>query len=223
MISKPLMRLVEITVISLLTIAGAHATTTVFLDPSRFSGQEVLIQFDGSGLSPSDEFRSLDSVQFALLDLDTLNDTGFGPTLASAPNSTFPREFPPTDGPDFLSTINPSADDVDLQITLPGPVTRVAAEIRSGQAINDVDDLTFELYNGSTLVGSTTLAIRGLDNFFFYGLESTEAFDRWVIRQRPDSRFELENLRFEVPDSIGTPLILCVLGFVLAAGRRRRL
>ena len=174
----------------------ALATTNFFWNPDRFSGTEKLIDFESTGVSSSSEVAVVDSVSFALLERGTLVNTGHAPTLASAPDSTYSREFLPRDGPYFLNMINPQTSTVDLQIQFSGAITRVAAEIRSGQTLNDVDSLTFELYIGNFLVSETSLDIRGQDNFYFYGLESTSVFDRWVIRQSPDYRFELENLRY---------------------------
>jgi len=199
------------------------ATITVFPTPTSFSGQEILIQFDGIGLPSSSEFRSLGGVGFSLVELGTLIDTGFGPTVASAPDSTYAREFPPRNGPIFLNTINPRALDVDLAIDFPVSALRVAAEIRSGQTLNDVRDLTFELYRQTVLIAQTTLLIRGQNDFLFYGLESSVGFDRWVIRQRPDSRFGLENLRYEeIPEPATVMLTVVGLAGLLVRGRAAR-
>jgi hypothetical protein len=162
----------------------------------------------------------VNGVGFSLVELGTLDATGFAPTLASAPNSTYAREFAPTDGPQFLNVINANTEG-DLLITFPHTVTSVAAEIRSGSALNDVDDLAFELYRHGALVGLASMPIRGQDDFFFYGLTSTVAFDAWVIRQRPDYRFALENLRF-VPEPTAIVLTLAGLSMSLVRHRRRR-
>jgi hypothetical protein len=103
----------------------------------------------------------------------------------------------------------------------PQPLRRVAAEIRSGQSANDVDDLIFELYDGDALIADLTVVIRGQDDFFFYGLASDVDFDRWVIRQRPYTYFDLENLRFEAAEP-GTLFSLAAGMVALAARRRRR-
>jgi hypothetical protein len=189
-------------------ISGAEATVILFSSPDAFTGNETLIEFDELGVPPSSPIESGKGVTFSLLEQNTLIDTGFAPTAASAPNTTYAREFPPRDGPIFLNTINFNALETDLQIDFGQQVRRVAAEIRSGQTLNEVDDLTFELYLRDILIADLTIPIRGQDDFFFYGLESMTDFDRWVIRQRPDERFDLENLRFEVPE----PGMLFILG-----------
>lgn len=207
----------------LMTIGSTRMTAAVitpFLTPTSFSRQETLIQFDGIGIPPSSEFRSVGGVGFSLLELGTLTDTGFGPTVAGAPNSTYAREFPPRDGPIFLNTISFRAFDVDLAIDFPVSVSRVAAEIRSGQSVNNVRDLSFELYRQGLLIAQTTLPIRGQNDFFFYGVESSVGFDRWVIRQQPDSRFDLENLRYEeVPEPATVVFTVIALAGLLVRGR----
>ncbi len=198
-------------------LGTVNAAPLVLSNPSQFSGGETLITFDGLGSSNSLEISSINGVGFTLLQVNTLTSTGFAPTLASAPNSTYAREFAPNDGPFFLSTISSDQNAplfADLRITLPGTANRIGMEIRSGQAANLVDDLSFEFYLGNTLVEQYNSPIRGQENFFFYGFESTLNFDSWVIRQSPDSRFGLENLRFEpvtvasVPEPSGL-ILLC--------------
>lgn len=200
-------------------ISGADATVMLFNTPDAFTGNETLIEFDELGIPPSSPIESGKGVTFSLLEQNTLIDTGFAPTAARAPNTTYAREFPPRDGPFFLNTINFNAFETDLMIDFGKKVRRVAGEIRSGKISNEVNDLTFELYMHDTLIANLTLPIRGQDDFFFYGLESTTDFDQWVIRQRPDERFDLENLRFEVPE----PGILFLIGggLLLLIWRRR--
>ncbi len=194
--------------LALVGVRGAEATVMLFNSPDAFTGNETLVEFDELGVPPSRPIESGKGVTFSLLEQNTLIDTGFAPTAARAPNTTYAREFPPRDGPIFLNTINVNALETDLQIDFGEQVRRVSAEIRSGQTLNEVDDLTFELYLRDILISDLTIPIRGQDDFFFYGLESDTDFDRWVIRQRPDERFDLENLRFEVPE----PGILVMLG-----------
>lgn len=197
----------------------ADAAPTPFLTPADFLGHETLITFDDLGLSPPAGIRSGGDVGFELLELGTLIDTGFGPTLASAPNSTYAREFEPRDGTlpehDQLLRGRRRSRDRDFPLL----VSRAAAEILSGQTGNVVSDLTFELYRQGLLVGAMTVPIRGQDDFFFYGIASPVSFDSWVIRQGPDDRFALENLRF-VPEP-GT-LLLTVTGLTARLVRRRR-
>lgn len=201
----------------------AHATVVAFFSPAGFGGTEALITFDDAGLPSNTEFREISGVGFALVESGTITDTGHGPTMASAPDSTYDREFPPRDGPFFLNTINFDALGTDLLISFPNPINRVAAEIRSGQTQNDVRDLSFELYRAGTLVGDLTIPIRGQNDFFFYGLASSDAFDRWVIRQRPDERFDLENLRYEAIPEPGTLVVLLTgLGLLLSVYRARK-
>jgi len=206
------------------SVRTAHADAILFFNPALFAGHETLVEFDGLGLLPSREFRSAGGVEFALLELGSLVDTGHGPSAAAAPNGTYSREFPPRDGRVFLNTITISKPlGSDLQLDFPQVVSRVAAEIRSGPASADVSDLTFELYRDAVLVAAMTVPIRGQDNFLFYGLSSNIGFDRWVIRQRLDPRFDLENLRFQVATAPepGT-LALLSLGLAgLGLSRRR--
>ena len=168
--------------------------------PTQFHGTETLITFDGAGLPMNGEVRSVDNVQFWLLKRDSRVTIPAAPTGASAPHNSMPREFPPQTGDVFLNTINVRASNVDLEIRFPKLVRRAAVEIRSGQAGNDARELTFELYRGDVPVGVKTVPVRGLGKFFFYGVESNQDFDRWVIRQRSDTRFFFENLRFEAAE-----------------------
>ena len=190
---------------TLMTAASASlpaAGLNVFLNPSVFSANATLVTFDDLGLAVPSQFTSGDGVGFLLLQQGTLVSTGFGPTLASAPNSTYSREFPPQDGPLFLNMINFNAFNVDLEIDFPTLVWKAGAEIRSGPSPNSAQNLTFELYRAGALIAQTTLSDRGLDNFFFYGIQSDAGgFDKLVIRQSPDYRFDLDNLQFDpVPE-----------------------
>lgn len=168
--------------------------------PARFKGRETLITFDGAGLPMSGEVRSVDNVQFWLLKRDSRVTIPAAPTGASASPGSMPREFPPQTGDVFLNTISLRASNVDLEIRFPKRVRRAAAEIWSGQAGNAARELTFELYCGDTPVGVKTVPVRGFGRFFFYGVESGLDFDRWVIRQRADTRIFIDNLRFEAAE-----------------------
>ena len=213
-----ILRFLLLTNIVIGSASVADAAPTLFLTPADFLGHETLITFDDLGLSPPAEIRSGGDVGFELLELGTLIDTGFGPRSRA-------RRTVPTRGSSsrvtarFLNTINFSVDAADLEIDCPLLVSRAAAEIRSGQTGNVVSDLTFELYRQGLLVGAMTVPIRGQDDFFFYGIASPVSFDSWVIRQRPDDRFALENLRF-IPEP-GT-LLLTVTGLTARLVRRRR-
>jgi len=205
-------------VIALIAARPASASIVSLASPGDFSGYETLITFDDLGIPSNDEITSGKGVMFSLLGEGTLVDLGFSPTSAAAPNSTYAREFPPRDGRFFLNNLNFSSPlavppfRTDLMVTFPRGVRRAAAEIRSGNTPNaaQYQDLHFELYDDVDLVGAVTVPIRGLDDFFFYGLESDRLFDRWVIRQRSLTSFSLENLRFEVPEP--TTLLLLAVG-----------
>jgi hypothetical protein len=211
---KTLWTVASVMVAALVSAEPASAAIIEFSTPAAFSGAQTLVQFDELGLPAASEFRAVSDVGFALLERESLIDTGFGPTLAYAPDTTYAREFPPRDGPAFLNTINFAAAGADLQIDFALLVSRVAAEIRSGRSGNDVGGLTFELYRAGVLVGARTSAIRGQDDFFFYGLASTVPFDRWVIRQRPDDRIGLDNLRYETPEPGSVLLSVGVAGII---------
>ena len=92
----------------------AGATPIFFSNPDQFSGTEKLIDFENTGSSSSSEINMVDFVGFTLLERETLINTGYAPTLASATNSTYSREFPPDDGRYFLNMINFQAFNVDL-------------------------------------------------------------------------------------------------------------
>jgi hypothetical protein len=212
----------------LLLPPAAPRAASLFLNPAVFGGGETLVTFDEGSLPASGAFTSIGGVGFMMLSAGTNTATGFGPTIASTPNSVFSREFGPTDGPRFLNTINVQTGgfDTDLRITLPTVVRAIAMEIRSGQPGNDMRDLTFELYAGTTAVGSLTTPIRGQTNFLFYGIENDVAFDTLVIRQRPDERFGIDNLRYGNPGSQPVPepgaLALLLAGLGMAGIVRRR-
>lgn len=207
----------------------AVAALSTFSNPAAFSSDATLLTFDGTGLGSSTAFRSLGGVGFALLTTGTQTDTGLGPTMASAPNSSIPRAFAPFDGPFFLNTINPAgAFDQDLRITLPALVRAMGFELTGGGGFGVPDSLTFEVFAGATRVGTLGGGTSNPRSFVFYGIASTLAFDTLVIRQTPDTRFLLENLRYgslgpatEVPAPGPLPILL--LGLVaLGVVRRRR-
>lgn len=197
--------------ISMTSFAGP---LTEFSNPAAHGPGTTLITFDECCPVSSEPIGSLGGVTFSLLTQGTMTANGFAPTFSGAPQSTYAREFPPYNGPFFLNTIAGigAPFDSDLLVMLPSAVTAISAEIRSDMALNnDVDDLLFELYDGNTPVGSLTRGIRGQDNFFFYGLASETPFDRWVIRQTPDTRFALENLRFGSVAKVPEPSVLSLL------------
>jgi hypothetical protein len=214
---------------ALLLVPGAPRAASLFLSPSLFGGTESIVTFEEGSLPVSGPFTSVGGVGFLLLDTDTNDSTGFGPTIANDGSGVFAREFGPSSGR-FLNMISVQTGDFfnDLRITLPSMVLAIAMEIRSGQPGNDVDDLTFELYAGATAIATLTTPIRGQTNFLFYGIESDTAFDTLVIRQRPDARFGIDNLRYgnpgaqPVPEPGALALFAGALGLLGAARRRVR-
>ncbi len=190
----------------LLLAPTAPRAASLFLNPSVFGGAETIVTFDEGSLPVSGPFTSIGGVGFLLLDRDTNTSTGFGPTIANDTSGIFTREFGPSSGR-FLNMISVQTGDFfnDLRVTLPTLVRAIAMEIRSGQPGNDMRDLTFELYAGATAVGSLTTAVRGQTNFLFYGVENDVPFDTLVIRQRPDARFAMDNLRYGNPTAQPVP------------------
>ncbi len=208
---------------------AASAALTTFASPAAFAPGATFIGFDGGGVAPGAAFRSLGGVGFALLTQGTLTDTGFGPSIAGGPNSTIPRAFAPTDGILFLNTINSNGPFfADLRITLPGLFGAIAFELSGGGGLGVPDTLSFEVYRGATPLGTLSGGTASLRSFAFHGIASDTAFDTLVIRQTPDSRFLLENLRFgslqpavAVPGPGALPVLaVAILGLGLA--RRRR-
>lgn len=185
--------------------AEARAQAVPFFDLSPFDGSEELITFDGVGVSPSDDVDRISSVNFNLVDEGTLNDAGQLPRGASAPNTTFAREFAPFDGNFFINF----GFDVDLDLRFDNPINTVSAEIRARQTFMQDETLTFELYNGVNFVSSVAVCDRGGGDFFSYGVQSPDLFDRVIIRNRDDQRFSLENLRFGVFEVTTFPLGDC--------------
>lgn len=190
----------------LLVAPAAPRAASLFLNPSVFGGTETIVTFEEGSLAPSTPFTSLGGVGFLLLDTDTNTSTGFGPTISDDSRGILGREFGPSNRR-FLNTISVQTGDFfnDLRITLPRLVRAIAMEIRSGGPANDIRDLTFELYAGATAVGGLTTPIRGHSSFYFYGIENDVEFDTLVIRQRPDSRLGLDNLRYGNPTSQPVP------------------
>ena len=169
----------------------------VFFTPEPFGGDVRLVTFDSPPVPACNDVPMVDGVGFSLVKADALEPTGCAPTGAAAPDSTYAREFPTGNGPGFLNEINFKAMDTDLLVRFPAPIVRASAEIRSGQSLNDMSDLVFELYRGEKPVAKFTVKVRGQNDFYFYGVESPEPFDRWVIRQHKDKRFDLDNLRYQ--------------------------
>lgn len=185
--------------------AESCAQAVPFFDLSPYDGSEELIEFDGAGFSPPDMVDRISSVSFNLVDVGTLNDSGELPRGASAPNTTFAREFAPFDGNFFINF----GFDVDLDLRFDNPINTVSAEIRTRQSLTQDETLTFELYNGANFVSSVTVCDRGGFDFFSYGVQSSGLFDRVIIRNREDQRFSLENLRFGVFEAMTFPLGDC--------------
>lgn len=174
------------------TVVCCSAQTTTFFDLSPFDGSEDLIDFDNQGIRPFDQLNRINSVVFNLVDEGTLNDTGQGPTGASIPNTTNAREFAPFDGSVFFNF----QFGVDLELRFDNPINTASAEIRTRRSSSASETLTFELYNGASFVSSVTIDDRGGDDFFSYGVQSNDLFDRLIIRNRPDQRFGMDNLRY---------------------------
>lgn len=183
------------------TVVCCSAQTTTFFDPSPYDGSEGLIDFDNQGVRPFDELDRVNAVMFNLLDEGTLNDTGEGPTGASIPNTTNAREFAPFDGPVFINF----GFGVDLELRFDNPINTASAEIRTRPSSVVEETLTFELYNGGNFISSVTIDDRGGDDFFSYGVQSTVPFDRLIIRNRPDQRLGMDNLRYALvaPELLG--------------------
>jgi hypothetical protein len=208
---------------------GAPRAASLFLNPSVFGGAESIVTFEEGSLPVSGAFTAVGGVGFLLLDTDTNDSTGFGPTIANDGGGVFAREFGPSSGR-FLNMISVQTGDFfnDLRITLPTLVRAIAMEIRSGQPGNDMRDLTFELRAGATALGSLTTPIRGQTNFLFYGIENDVPFDTLVIRQRPDARFGIDNLRYgnptaqPVPEPGALALLAGALGLMGLTARRVR-
>ncbi len=179
--------------------------TVTFFDLSPYDGSEQLITFDDAGFAPSNTVNRISPVSFNLLDEGTRNDTGQGPTAASAPNAVYNREFDPSDGSMFINF----GFDVDLELRFDNAINTVSAEIRTRASLTGDETLTFELYSGDDFVSSATVDDRGGFHFFSYGVQSTELFDRLIIRNRQDQRFDLENLRFGLIDATTYPLGDC--------------
>ena len=171
------------------TVVCCSAQTTTFFDLSPYDGSEGLIDFDNQGVRPFDELDRINSVEFNLVDEGTLNDAFEGPTGAS---SGIAREFAPLDGPVFINF----QFGVDLELRFDNPINTASAEIRTGSSTTEDETLTFELYNGGNFISSVTVDERSGSSFFFYGVQSTDAFDRLIIRVRPDNRFGIDNLRY---------------------------
>ena len=180
------------------TVVCCSAQTTTFFDPSPYDGSEGLIDFDNQGVSPFDVIDRINSVEFNLVDEGTLNDAFEGPTGAS---SGIAREFAPLDGPVFINF----QFGVDLELRFDNPINTASAEIRTGSSTTEDETLTFELYNGGNFISSVTIDDRGGDDFFSYGVQSTVPFDRLIIRNRPDQRLGMDNLRYALvaPELLG--------------------
>ncbi len=137
--------------------ATCEAETTTFSNPVIYDESETLITFDDSGHSVFDEAGRIGAVEFRLLDQGALSDVGRGPTVASAPNTTYAREFPPSDGARFIQV----AFDNDLEIRFGKLINTVSAEIRARPVTFSPETLTFELYAGDRLDDCDSRSNRG--------------------------------------------------------------
>ena len=176
-------------------LAICEAETTHFSNPVRYDGSETLITFGDSNHREFDEVGIIGSVEFRLLKKGTLSDFGRGPQVASAPSTTYAREFSPSEGIRFIQV----AFDNDLEIRFGRLINMLSAEIRARPITFPPETLTYELYAGDLLVSATTIPDRTggkYGDFFSYGVQSNINFDRLVIRNRADERFALDNLRF---------------------------
>jgi hypothetical protein len=207
--------------INLLTCTSSlFAETVTFFNLGVYNGSETLIEFDGAGYNVFDQVHRIGSVEFNLLVQGTLNDTGLAPTLAGAPHSTYNREFAPFNGNAFIQ----NSLDQDLELRFDIPINTVSAEIRSRPFGFVPETLTFDLYNNTNLLSSTTIADRGEFHFFSYGLQSTVAFNRIVMRNLPDERLDFENLRYAnlaIPEPMSSHLVAAALMLTGCLVRRR--
>jgi hypothetical protein len=205
----------------------AQAALTSFSNPSAFAPGVALVTFDEPGLLPNQAFRSVAGVGFERLTTGTLIGEGLGPSIAGAPNSTIPRAFAPTNGTQFLNTINAGgAFASDLRITLPALFGAIAFELVGGGGLGVPDTVTFEVFRGSTSLGTVAGGTVNPRAFAFFGIASDTSFDSLVIRQQPDTRFLLENLRYgalqpaaAVPGPGALPVLAAAL-FALGLARR---
>ena len=115
-------------------------TATEFLTPSVFTSDVSLITFDDLGLPASSQFTS---------------------RFRTYPGQrsqlyVFPGIFP-AGRPGILEHDQFQRAEVDLQITFPTLVWRVAAEIRSGPSPNGNQDLSFEFYRAGTQLAQVTV------------------------------------------------------------------
>jgi hypothetical protein len=169
----------------------------VFLSPDAFEGSPRLVSFEGQGREGC-EVRRIEYAGFELVKHDSDKTTGAAPTVRMVSNTLCAREFPPQDGPSCLRNVSEYVPNTDLQIRFEESLKRMAVEIRSC-ASQDARELRFELYKGifDGPIGVATVKVRGVDKFYFYGVESDVAFDRVIIRQLPGDQFDMDNLRYQ--------------------------
>ncbi len=191
-------------------VESVKAALIPLSSPADFSGGETLFTFED--LNVFDELSSLGGVNFALEGTTSLAQIAF------IPDSTLPREFGPPEG-NFVNKFQFEGE--GLRITFPNQINRIATEIQPGPGSGEPPieaNITFDLFRSGSLLDSITFLSQGREQFFFYGLESTNAFDEVLITPEvitpipsggivTDRRLSLDNLRFEqvsVPEPSST-------------------
>jgi hypothetical protein len=182
----------------------AKAGVLLLTNPNQFSGNETLLTF--VGVQPFDNVTSYGGVGFQYVGQPP------GTGLSGAFDPTPRREFGPPEG--TILTQSKSGTD-SIQMTFPSELNRAAFELRTVPNVGGL--LSIDLLAAGATVESFTMPNRNMPDppdgieYWFYGFESSVPFDALILRAPGDSRFDLDNLRFELA-SVPEPGTLTLLG-----------
>jgi hypothetical protein len=175
----------------------AKAGVLLLTNPNQFSGQETLLTFEG--VQPFQIVHTYGGVGFQYV-----GQPGVG--IEGAFDPTPHREFGPQEGT-ILNQFKSGTQ--GIQMTFASDINRAAFELRTFPNVDG--DLSIDLFEAGTRVGSFTIENRNTSDYLFYGFESSLPFDELILRGPGDGRFGLDNLRFELA-SVPEPGTLTLLG-----------
>jgi hypothetical protein len=177
----------------------AGASIVQLANPNQFTSNATLLTFQG--VNAFQNVTSFGGVGFQTLGV------GPGVGISGAMDPTPPREF----GPSERTILNQYLFGTQgIQLTLPAAESRLAFEAWTFP--NAGGKLSIQLFAGGNSVGSILLDNRetaqniSAAKYLFYGIQSSDPFDRVILRGPGDGRISLDNLRFEnVSTSVAPP------------------
>ncbi|MGB5246860.1 MAG: thrombospondin type 3 repeat-containing protein [Woeseia sp.] len=179
-----------VAILGVLLAPIASAQYTVLTDLSEFSGNAVLINFEGAAAAQGTPVPSINGVGF------TLSPSGVAPRFSNQDTGTRPYGPQGNDAIDAAGAGAPFNPYNDLSITFPDAINRVGFVISANQN-NSVEVTTF---NGGDVVDVIPFQTSGAGGFNFFAFETDAAFDEILIEVGNTigmGFWRLDNLRYE--------------------------